>query len=54
MKKPILVGLALIPPLLLGGLALAQSAGVNSLRGAEVDEPAGRAVARRPPAVLGQ
>ncbi|WP_170693333.1 nitrate reductase cytochrome c-type subunit [Ruegeria conchae] len=40
MKKPILVGLALIPPLLLGGLALAQSAGVNSLRGAEVDEPA--------------
>ncbi|KIC38546.1 ferredoxin [Ruegeria sp. ANG-R] len=40
MKKPILVGLALIPPLLLGGLALAQSAEVNSLRGAEVDEPA--------------
>lgn len=40
MKKSILVGLALIPPLLLGGLALAQSAGVNSLRGAEVDEPA--------------
>ncbi|RLK03521.1 nitrate reductase cytochrome c-type subunit [Ruegeria conchae] len=40
MKKPILVGLALIPPLLLGGLALAQSAGVNSLRGVEVDEPA--------------
>ncbi|WP_299949180.1 nitrate reductase cytochrome c-type subunit [uncultured Ruegeria sp.] len=40
MKKPILVCLALIPPLLLGGLALAQSAGVNSLRGAEVDEPA--------------
>ncbi len=39
MKKPILVGLALIPPLLLGGLALAQSAGVTSLRGAEVDEP---------------
>ncbi|SDX24247.1 periplasmic nitrate reductase subunit NapB [Ruegeria halocynthiae] len=40
MKKPILMGLALIPPLLLGGLALAQSAGVTSLRGAEVDEPA--------------
>ncbi len=40
MKKSILVGLALIPPLLLGGLALAQSAGVNSLRGVEVDEPA--------------
>ncbi len=39
MKKPILVGLALIPPLLLCGLALAQSAGVTSLRGAEVDEP---------------
>ncbi len=39
MKKPILVGLALIPPLLLGGLALAQSAGVNTLRGADVDEP---------------
>ncbi len=39
MKKPILVGLALIPPLLPCGLALAQSAGVTSLRGAEVDEP---------------
>ncbi len=40
MKKSTLLGLALIPPLLLGGLALAQSASVNSLRGAEVDEPA--------------
>ncbi len=39
MKKPILLGLALIPPLLLGGLALAQSAGVSTLRGADVDEP---------------
>ena len=39
MKKPILVGLALIPPLLLGGLALAQSTGVTTLRGADVDEP---------------
>lgn len=39
MKKSTLLGLALIPPLLLGGLAVAQSASVNSLRGAEVDEP---------------
>ena len=39
MNKSILMGLALIPPLLLGGLALAQSADVTSLRGAEVDEP---------------
>ncbi|MDA7964425.1 nitrate reductase cytochrome c-type subunit [Ruegeria sp.] len=39
MNKSILMGLALIPPLLLGGLALAQSSNVTSLRGAEVDEP---------------
>ena len=40
MKKPIKTGVvALIPALFLCGLALAQSAQVNSLRGAEVNEP---------------
>ena len=40
MNRPILTGgIALIPVLLLSGFALAQSAQVNSLRGAEVDEP---------------
>ncbi|MBO9446804.1 nitrate reductase cytochrome c-type subunit [Ruegeria sp. R14_0] len=39
MNKPIRTGLlALIPVLLLGGFALAQSANVETLRGAEVDE----------------
>jgi cytochrome c-type protein NapB len=40
MNKPILTGVAaLIPVLLLSGFALAQSAQVEALRGAEVDEP---------------
>ncbi len=40
MKKPFLLGaFALIPTLILSGLALAQSAQVTTLRGAEVDEP---------------
>lgn len=40
MKKPFKTGvIALIPALLLGGLAVAQSAQVNTLRGAEVNEP---------------
>ncbi len=39
MNKSILLGLALIPPLLLGGLAVAQSTSHTTLRGAEVDEP---------------
>ncbi len=40
MNKPILTGVAaMIPVLLLSGFALAQSAQVESLRGAEVDEP---------------
>ncbi|WP_170423656.1 nitrate reductase cytochrome c-type subunit [Ruegeria arenilitoris] len=39
MNKPIRTGLtALIPVLLLGGFALAQSANVDTLRGADVDE----------------
>ena len=40
MKKSTFLGLALIPPLLVGGLALAQSTSVNSLRGVDVDQPA--------------
>ncbi len=40
MNKPILTGVtALIPVLLLSSFALAQSAQVEALRGAEVDEP---------------
>ncbi|WP_170773428.1 nitrate reductase cytochrome c-type subunit [Ruegeria lacuscaerulensis] len=40
MNKPILTGVtALIPVILLSGFALAQSAQVEALRGAEVDEP---------------
>ncbi len=40
MKKSTFLGFALIPPLLVAGLALAQSTSVSTLRGAEVDEPA--------------